>query len=170
MRTKESVLKKITCSNWISSNGSAFIMLPKSHANNWDAVKDYESTFYLPDFANLIDWNGISTVVLGDAPMDTAVLRFQEEYMIVRWVYAENEDEIFNYLSKSDLNTFEPIEENYVEFADVNLVIFDASMNFFEGDFLSIILPKKHIFLTTYVLNFADDCKIIAHRFLLEKP
>ena len=95
---------------------------------------------------------------------------FQEEYMIVRWVYAENEDEIFNYLSKSDLNTFEPIEENYVEFADVNLVIFDASMNFFEGDFLSIILPKKHIFLTTYVLNFADDCKIIAHRFLLEKP
>ena len=51
-------------------------MLPKSHANNWDAVKDYESTFYLPDFANLIDWNGISAVVLGDAPMDTAVLRF----------------------------------------------------------------------------------------------
>lgn len=153
-------------SNWISSSGGAFIILPKTQASTWDSNEDYESTFGLYDFINIISCHGIETLAFGDTPMDVSVFSNENEVILVRWVYANDAAQIYGYMNEVDFNKQKPIENICLNFSDNELVLFDAAYDYLESDYLNFSVRTKENEVLTYTLAFSDDCKVVAHRFV----
>jgi hypothetical protein len=79
--------------DWIESAGGPLIVMPRSVSPSWKgtAGEDYQEACNVEDYLGLVarDWGAV--VVLGDAPLRTAVIHQPDGPAIVRWIYAPNE-------------------------------------------------------------------------------
>jgi hypothetical protein len=98
---------------WVTCDGGPLILLAREHLHAWEGADfptdgrmveayirwnpvgpatDYDRACDLDDYAGLIDVGCGKALVLGDEPLMTTWLPLEDGGLLVRWVYADDEE------------------------------------------------------------------------------
>ena len=95
---------------WIQSNGGPLLLLPAELLRQWGgtATADYERACTVQDEIAVLDvGNGVG-LVLGDEPHQTAWAPADDGGLLVRWVYADDEADVWAAVDTIRESDFEP--------------------------------------------------------------
>ena len=97
---------------WIESGGGPFILVPTDHLPEWRGIDagpsedetDYDRACEISDDIGILEVGGTHAVVFGDEPFRTTwVPNEKGGGFVVRWVYADNENSVTNYIAQGGL-------------------------------------------------------------------
>lgn len=100
---------------WVTCDGGPLLLIAKKHLHAWEGVDvpaagrkvearfrwnpggpptDYDRACDVDDYIGLIDVGGGKAIVLGDEPLMTTWLPLSDGGLLVRWVYADDEESL----------------------------------------------------------------------------
>jgi hypothetical protein len=179
---------------WVSTGGGPLIMIPVeiahywrgcSSSNSWpdtaDPLKIWEAMRWYTDYGRacgVVDYLGVLAVgpghclVLGDEPMQTAFLPSELDWLVVRWVHAECEDDVVRAIQSISENVWK-VTPHRIHVGSAGLLVSNSA---FPGDDLpseaergTVPWLKLAIPSGTYEIDFADfepdqRTRLILHR------
>lgn len=95
--------------DWVNSSGGPLVLMDSGLAELWRgtignsgsslAVTDYERACLINGFIGKVDVGGGEAIVLGDEPAQSAMVKIESGlFMVVRWVWADNEADVLKSL------------------------------------------------------------------------
>ncbi len=124
---------------WISSLGGPLILMDQSTLANWygdraqeiwssDSISDYDRAGAVEDYVETLTVReGITALVLGDLPSHTTHVPVDAETcLLVRWVWAENEEQVRTTLQKFNIKLPWNDTGIKISFDSGSLVLFDS--------------------------------------------
>jgi Immunity protein 21 len=195
MRTVGAELEEITMEpiTWVNSLGGPLIVIPAEIAHHWrgiettlpatgdpatirDAVlksSDYSRACSVDGYLGVLEVGPGECLVLGDDPMQTAILPTIDGGLIVRWMYAESEEEL--------LRAVRPVPEDVWEQTPHRLLVGSGGLLVFDSVYSGDDLPstcgeganvswiKVPVQMGTYEVDTADyqpndSTRLILHR------
>lgn len=166
------------------------ILIPAEVATHWRGVEgwspredgsdhpgefssDFARACGIDDYLGMLHVGPGRALILGDEPMQTAFLPSHEGGIVVRWMYAEDEDGVWRAVGAVPESGWEPTPHR-IEVAREAILVFDSAH---PGDSLPASLedgaatPWIHIELSsgTYLVDMADyspdsSTRLILHR------
>jgi hypothetical protein len=179
-----------TSINWVCSAGGPLILIPAEVATHWRGVEgwslreggsdltgesssDYARACDVDDYLGMLEVGPGMALILGDEPMQTAFLPSHDGVVVVRWMYAEDEDGVWRAVGAVPESAWE-LTPHRIEVAQDAIVVFDSA---YPGDILPPALedgaatPWIRIELPsgTYLVDMADygpdsSTRLILHR------
>ena len=158
-------MKTYEFSDWIESSGGPLIVIEKHLAPLWSGTVGHPSDFDLACTAvnhiEIVSTRNITAVVMGDEPLRTLVASSDDHTLIVRWRWAESEQDVMNALQHVRL------PDRYEEQLDISwptgvLTIFDSATQYSEFEAISLATQpgKNKIETFTYSPN-SETCLLI---------
>lgn len=181
---------------WVASGGGPLIVVPVEVARHWrgdeaiwpltgglgmiwEAVRndsDYGRACRVDGYLGVLDVGPGSCLILGDDPMQTTYLRTNDGGLIVRWSFAECEEDVVTAARSVPEDTWEKTTHR-IEIADGGLLIFDSAypgddLPTSDGDganvpWLKFALPKGGYEIDTCDHEPDDLTHLILHRLRL---
>lgn len=149
--------------DWIETEGSPFIIVEQKYADEWNGQEDYDSVCSITDYLGKIDKNNHVVLVMGDEPMAVLIVRQEGRILIIRWMYAPNQNAVDRLLECNIIEGLEPIEEIGVEWDSNQLVIFDSLYRYCEASVKAhITIQGTSCNIRTYLYK-KDDIALIIH-------
>lgn len=178
---------------WVNSGGGPLIVIPSEVAHHWrgdgklglhngdlsmvwDTVRkhtDYGRACGVADYLGVLEVGPGECLVLGDEPMLTTILPTNDGVLIVRWMYAESEEEVLRAAQSLPEDIWEAMSHQ-VYVGGGGLVLFDSA---YPGDDLpstcddgaSVPWMKVPVPMGTYEVDTADyqpdaSTRLILHR------
>lgn len=161
-------------SELLSSDGGPLVMMDSACKSAWsdfsDDPADYELACSTQDYLEKVTWKGNEIYILGDEPLATAVITHtsQKKIIILRWRWADNEEQVIRYLDEIVNFSGEYIERLDVEINSGQLAIFDAAAGCSSEPVLLFDLPKNRYRVKTYIFT-VERMSLLVHRFDEEK-
>ena len=144
---------------WVSTNGGPLVVIPVEFAHHWqgdgglgfpngdlsmvwETVRnhtDYGRACGIDDYLGMLDVGAGTCLVLGDEPMATTFLPTRDGGIFVRWVHAENEEDVMRgvrSVPESLWNRF----PHTIEVGSGGLLLFDSAC---PGDDLRAPAPEE---------------------------
>lgn len=157
---------------WIESGGGPLIIVPEVALSNWEGVArttigsrtDYDRACAVDDNVGTIAIGDFEALVLGDEPLRTTWLPDDIGGWIVRWVYAESEDEISSFVRDNVRNV--ALDERAVTFnVPGSCVLFDSAEPGYRitGDSLFVRLPPGHYVVRSGMATPSESMRILLH-------
>ena len=156
---------------WISSAGGPLVLIPKTFQSRWHGTSgtpsDYDVACGVEGYVGVIEKAGCQVLVLGDEPLQTAVIHLNGRACLVRWVYASSPgaaESLLAALVPADLGA--PLGSVAIRIASSPLVLMDAgATGEHPGDTLELELEPG--FYSVHVHEFApaQDTKFLMHEF-----
>lgn len=149
--------------NWIVTEGSPFVIIESTFAEQWDGADNYNTVCSVQDYLGIISMNNHTVLVLGDEPMAARIVKKDSEVLILRWKYAPSCEAVEDILNGDMPVTLEPIEEIEAEFTTNEVVMFDSLYRVNEAPAkVSFTLPGKRCYIKT--CNYKnEDVSLIVH-------
>jgi hypothetical protein len=95
--------------NWIESAGGPLIFVPFEVAAYWGGVRpnssgvsDYDRACMIDDELEFVSLGERLALALGDEPFPTMILPRSDGGLLVRWVYANSDEEIIKLAAEAD--------------------------------------------------------------------
>ena|SRR5437868_2730474 len=90
--------------NWIESAGGPLILIPRAALGQWGGASlqtpmvgdDYERACAISDYVGKINLGNSVALVLGDTPDSTTVLETELGTALLRWRYADSEEQVLD--------------------------------------------------------------------------
>jgi Immunity protein 21 len=122
--------------NWINSTGGPLILMDEISFSNWkgslkhNGISDYERACMVDDYLGLVEFEKHLGLVLGDEPNQTSWINIGDSQgIIVRWVWADSEDEIKNALRNVSLWQNWEETDLQIKYETGKLKLFDSSLD-----------------------------------------
>lgn len=179
---------------WVTTVGGPIVILPVAAAKNWSGAfsrksieaqkivfvpeddflnpleTDYGKACEIEDYIGTFDFNGDKAIVLGDGPNSTTCLEIgDKEILIVRWIYAENDESVDFYLRSDKIKKLTDWVWNetiYVKHADY--VMFDSAepgFEILENEALYFKLETSEYTIKTCEFKPDDETFLVLHKF-----
>jgi hypothetical protein len=132
------------------------------------SLTDYDRACAISGYLGTIGIGPGRAVVFGEQPYSTAWWRSNElgSSYLVRWVFAENEDEIIKALGTLSINSWERNDVK-IEVASEKLVLFDSAFPGYDIDTsISIQIPTGNYIVETLHYTPNAETSLILHRFV----
>jgi len=139
-------MSKYQYTEWINSTGGPLVALEEECANEWTGIQgdpsDYEIACQTKDYVDIVRLHGSEVLVFGDEPLQTLVAHSETSIFVVRWMWAESENDVFSEIEKIDQNIFDHTKSINIRWKSQNIVLFDASSENYKEE--SYIRFKVH--------------------------
>ncbi len=151
---------------WISSSGGPLVLMPRAAMSEWKGAlgdgSDYDLACSVEDYAGIIRWKSIDVLVLGDEPLQTAAQVTADQLILVRWMYAPDEESILECLDPDKWGA--PVETLRWAVQEADCVLFDAGV---EGasvqDKIEISMDTGAYRIATHVVKSLPDVGAVIH-------
>jgi hypothetical protein len=172
-------MKRFSALAWIESTGGPLILIEEALMPYWNghsssshsSMTDYERACAISDYLGTIGVGPGHAVVLGEEPASTAWWHSSEldfSYL-VRWVFAESEDEIIKALDTLSINSWER-NDIEIKVAKEKLVLFDSAFPGYDIDTsISIQIPTGTYIVETLHYTPNAETSLILHRFVADQ-
>jgi hypothetical protein len=163
--------------NWIDSDGGPLILMEKEVFPSWNGdveVKqhdtDYDRACNVEDYVGVIEVQPLRAIVFGDEPMRTTWWQIGEyEGIVVRWMYASDEESVIKALITMHDIKWEDSEIE-ISFPNGNLILFDSVYSYDEvEDSLSIQIKSGVYKIQTSSYQPNEHISLVLHRFMLKQ-
>ena len=178
---------------WVNSGGGPLIVISVEVAHHWrgdgglglpdgdlsmvwDTVRkhtDYGRACGVADYVGVLDVGPGKCLVLGDEPMLTTILPTNDCVLIVRWMYAESEEELLRAAQSLPEEVWEATPHR-VHVGSGGLVLFDSA---YPGDnlpstcddganapWMIVPVPTGNYEVATALYQPDDSTRLILHR------
>ena len=136
----------------------------------WRGIENdhYEMACAVDGYAQLIWLEKTPVLVLGDEPCQTTFEHIdQVGPVIVRWEWAENDDDVKNALAILRSSDFCNAEERVpIYVRDSDLMLFDAVESGQNADGIALCIEEGDYVLETITFSPDESISLILHRFL----
>jgi hypothetical protein len=159
-------------SDWIQSNGGPLLLLPSELLHHWrgTAASDYERACMVQEEIAALDvGNGVG-LVLGDEPHQTSWAAADEGGFLVRWVYADDEGDVWAAIDSIQESSFEPTSvTTFVVGASGRCVLLDSADpgDDLRGEHLALLLAPGAYSVGTATLAPNEKTRVLVHRLRL---
>lgn len=127
-------MTKYVFSDWLNSSGGPFVVMEEAKAPLWTGGRgspsDYDQACQSADYASKLILHSSEVLVLGDEPLQTAIATSDDRQFIIRWKWADSDNDVKDVIEQLDLSTVDVIEKLVVDWKDQPLVMFDAADTF----------------------------------------
>jgi len=158
---------------WISSSGGPLILLPRVAASLWRGVgddsqlpSDYDAACAIEDFTGIVRKNGHDILVLDDEPMQTCFVEHEAAPLLVRWMYAPDEEAVLTSLGTLGLEA-NPEETVKCGFSSGDLLLLDAA---YDGrdpiETLPVSIDPGEYNILTFIHKPSPEVALVIHRFV----
>lgn len=149
--------------DWIETEGGPFIIVEQKYADEWNGQEDYNAICSVTDYLGKIHKDNHVVLVMGDEPMAVRIVQQEGGILIIRWMYAPNQNAVDRLLESDLIEGLEPIEEIQVEWDSNQLVLFDSLYRFCEAPIkMYMTLHATYCVIRTYLYK-GDDIALIIH-------
>ncbi len=158
---------------WLESGGGPLILVPRRHLLNWTGIQapdgggsDYDRACEVTDEVALITVGEKGTgLVFGDEPFRTAWFADESGGLVIRWVYADSEAAVAEYLKNASLG--EVLEDTRLSFATPgDCLLFDSAEpgSDVRGDSIDIALHPGTYRIRSAIVNPSDEMRLVLHQ------
>lgn len=177
-KTKNNVIKtksmnRLNFSKWLSSSGGPLVIMDENTAKRWTGSlgphADYDLCCQTVDYAEKLYVRDSNVLILGDEPLQTTVATADNLILIVRWKWAESEADVQRMLNAFDFS-LAPYEEKFdIEWANTNLVIFDAANVYVHKEAISFKADSLINEVRTLIVSPTPDMSLLIHTLQVKK-
>lgn len=147
-------------------------MVSQAHLQNWSGAhgQDYADACAGADYVDVVHRQWGDVLVLGDEPLPTAVAKLQTGVALIRWIYADNEIEIRDELSRLSVGDWPIVEEKRIRSVGGAFHIFDSALPGSSAPHLvvqleagearcstQIVKPRKALAFMLHMLSIRTD-------------
>lgn len=161
---------------WIESGGGPLVVVPQTHLGRWggvdcrstDDTSDYDRACEVSDDVAVIRVADTEALVLGDEPFRTTWLPNEKGGFLVRWVYADKEESISEFLSAPSLE--EALSASGVSFTTPGMcVLFDSAEpgDDIRGDSMTLALKPGTYAIKSAIVNPSAEVRFVIHQLRL---
>jgi hypothetical protein len=154
---------------WIQSNGGPLLLLPSELLQQWrgTATSDYERACAVDDEVAALDVGTGVGLVLGDEPHQTSWATADEGGLLVRWVYADDESDVWAAVDNAEDADFELTNgADFVVGASGRCVLLDSADpgDDLRSEHLEVSLAPGAYLLSTATLAPSEKTRVLVHR------
>jgi len=160
---------------WVESGGGPLILVPTAHLSQWRGVggpsegeTDYQRACEVADSVGVVAVGSGDGLILGDEPLPTAwVPNESGGGVLVRWVYADSEAAVVDYIRGGGQNDVVPESGTSVDLAGP-CVLFDAAEpgDDIRGDHVAVGLRSGRYVVTSALVDVSPETRILVHQVL----
>ena len=163
---------------WIESNGGPLVFGPHDDVVRWQGVSgnsgfgaatDYDAACACADSISLLRGETYSVCVLGDEPdLTTVSMLSPTEFLIVRWRYADREEDILGALGDLEETDVETNSACEIDIPAGKCALFDSAFDLQSTpDSIDIEMIGGRYTVTTQLAEPNRDSCFLVHRFRL---
>lgn len=168
---------------WIESTGGPLILIPKRIAHQWtgvcgsdtespstiDTTSDYDRACQVPEYIGTVPVGDTCGVVFGDEPLRTTWIAADYGGLVIRWYFAESEDDILKGVADCPEDVFDDVLIEFESSGD-ECILFDSSCDGtsvveLREDCLILDLKGCRYSILTGVYNHDDKTSVLIHKF-----
>ncbi len=177
-KTENNVLKnnnmnRLNFSKWLSSSGGPLVIMDENTAKRWTGSlgphADYDVCCQTIDYAEKRRMHDSNVLILGDEPLQAAVATADNLILIVRWKWAESETDVQRAINAFDFSLASYEEKFDIEWANTNLVIFDAANTYAHKEAISFKANSLLNEVRTLIVSPTPDMSLLIHTLQVKK-
>ncbi|WP_238946580.1 Imm21 family immunity protein [Vandammella animalimorsus] len=158
-------------SNWFESEGGPLILISEENCFHWKGVFGEEQDYWRLideeiDFVDKKEINGKKFIAFGDEPLPARVISCDNGIIFLRWVAAEDDLDIFNFINFICFEKMEILGEINIDLKSGKYFIFDAALPGETEEKYEIYFEKNVSVATTYLFRPGGDDEFQVNVFL----
>jgi hypothetical protein len=160
-------MKSFHFSKWINSLGGPLVALEEKCVHMWNGVEgepsDYDLSCLVSGYTGKIFTHGSEVLVLGDEPLQTCIATNIDSLFIVRWLWADSDEDVFKEIKKINLKSAQYIDSINITWKFKEIILFDAvdRCDINESVSFSVLSNKNKI--STFLLNPNKRVSLLVH-------
>jgi hypothetical protein len=160
---------------WIETGGGPLILVARQHLAEWrgvarrptDDASDYDRACEVTEDVAAICIGDIEVIIFGDEPFRTTWLPDEAGGLVARWVYADSEDAVAEFLSAGN---FKVLGKTGVSFTTPgDCLLFDSAEpgDDIRGYKLEVALRPGTYAVRSALVNPSAEVRLLLHRLVL---
>lgn len=161
---------------WIESGGGPLVVVPQTRLDRWrgvdcrssDDTSDYDRACEVADDVAVVRVADTEILVLGEEPFRTTWLPDEKGGLLIRWVYADKEDSIPEFLSAPGLE--DALSASGVSFTTPGAcVLFDSAEpgDDIRGDSMALALKPGTYAVKSAIVKPSAEVRLLIHQLRL---
>jgi|GEM_PF-2415667 len=163
-------MSKYRFSKWVNSTGGPLVALEKEFAHKWTGIQgepsDYELACQSDAYVDMLHLHGSEVLIFGDEPLQTLVAYCETSILIVRWMWAENENDVFSEIEKIDLSAINYVESVNVKWKSRDIALFDASTDDYKEDFIRFNALSNFNKVASFLWEPDETISLLVHNII----
>jgi hypothetical protein len=158
---------------WIQSNGGPLALVPESTLESWRGVLElpgnasshYDLACSVADDIAVLRLQAMEVLVLGDEHFQTTWISCENGGLLVRWIYSDGEQPIYDYLESGDLGKI--LQSSGIAFhTPGSCILFDSAEPGADirGSTLRAPLSSGHYEIRTALANPSPTLRLLVHQ------
>jgi len=167
-------MNRFVVSDWIDSTGGPFAVMEEARAPLWNGLDeegvwdgahfaDYDLACQCEGYVGKLSMYETEVLVLGDAPLSTALAVSDAQTLIVRWNWANSKADMLEAIQQIDCNAAKIIEKWTVNWLSQSLVLFDSSDRFDPAQCLRFSTRQGVHEVATFIYQPVPETSLLVH-------
>jgi hypothetical protein len=151
----------------MNSLGGPLVALEEKCAHLWNGIagepSDYDLSCLASGYTGKIFTHGSEVLVLGDEPLQTCIATSIDSIFIVRWLWADRDEDVFREIKKIDLKSVQYIDSIKITWKFKEIILFDAADRSNINNCVSFSVLSNENKISTFLLHPNKRTSLLVH-------